>query len=140
MEKNGPAVMATRKKTFLISAIGIALVLASIFYLWNVFIAQFALQNTVWDNPWDTSRSLGCNVTSYSMAAQGKKPTVEGYREDANVWLFQSHPTAMYTSEILADPKCLGAMLADFTIMKEDLVILIYDLNQKRVIFRIQKY
>ena len=140
MENYRSTIGATIRKTLSRKKIVAVLFVAVIVYLWNVFIAQFTLQETAWENPWLISKSLGCDVTKYSMRPQPDRPPKEGYQQDANVWLLQSHPSAMYTSEILSDPKCLGAMLADGSNVKIGFVYLIYDLNQKKVIFRIQKY
>ena len=140
MENNRATVVEARKKTLLISVISITLGLACIFYLWNVFLAQFTLQTTTWENQWLISKSLGCDVSAHSMRPHPDKPPREGYRDDANVWRLQSHLSAMYTSEILSDPKCLGAMLADGSKVGIDFTYLIYDVHRKQVIYRIRKY
>ena len=113
MENNRPTVVETRKKTLLISVISITLSLAFIFYLWNVFLAQFTMQNSVSDKPWLVSNSLGCDFRAYSLSPYANVPAKQGHREDANIWLLQTHRTVTYTSEILSNPKCLGARLAD---------------------------
>ena len=140
MENYRSTIGAAIRKTLSRKKIVAVLFVAVIVYLWNVFIAQFTLQETAWENPWLISKSLGCDVTKYSMRPQPDRPPKEGYQQDANVWLLQSHPSAMYTSEILSDPKCLGAMLADGSNVNVGFVLLIYDFNKKKVIFRIQKY
>ena len=128
------------KKHYMISVISITLGLAFIFYLWNVFLAQFTMQNSVSDKPWLVSNSLGCDFRAYSLSPYANVPAKQGHREDANIWLLQTHRTVTYTSEILSNPKCLGARLADGATTNFDLVILIYDVNRKKVIYRIRKY
>ena len=128
---------AVNQKSILI---GGALVLLFFFYLWKVFIAQFTMQNSSPDKPWVVSNSLGCDFRKYDLGPYADVPAKEGHRQDANIWLLQSHPTITYNSEILSDPKCLGARLADAATTRFDLVIVIYDTNRKQVIYKIRKY
>jgi hypothetical protein len=140
VENNEQMKVATRKKTILITLINIAFGLACVFYFWKVFIAQFTMQNSISDKPWVVSNSLGCDFRKYALAPYGDVPANEGHQQDANIWLWQSHPTLTYSSEILSDPKCLGARLADAATTSFDLAIVIYDTNRKQVIYKIRKY
>ena len=140
MENNRATVVETRKKTLLISVISITLGLACVFYLCSVFLAQFTIQTTTWENAWKISKGLGCDLAAYSMRPQPDKPPLEGYQQDANVWLLQTHQTLMFTSEILSDSKCLAARLMDGSQINGDFAMLIYDINRKAIIYRIRKY
>ena len=140
MENNEQMKVANRKKRILITLINIAFGLACVFYFWKVFIAQFTMQTSSSDKPWVVSNSLGCDFRKYALGPYADVPAKEGHRQDANIWLLQSHPTITYNSEILSDPKCLGARLADAATTRFDLVIVIYDTNRKQVIYKIRKY
>ena len=140
MENNEQMKVADRKKRILITLINIAFGLACVFYFWKVFIAQFTMQTSSSDKPWVVSNSLGCDFRKYALSPYADVSAKEGHRNDANIWLWQSHRTVTYSSDILADPKCLGARLADGVTRDYDVAILIYDVNRKHVIYRIRKY
>ncbi len=61
-----------------------------------------------------------------------------GYYEDASGWRLERHYRFMYNSSLLFNsPECLGAMMADSSNSIDPFVIIIYDTNTRRPIYRI---
>lgn len=115
-------------------------IVALVTYFGGVFLSDFGRSTrNIGEKPYLLTLRFGCELSKFNMGPIGEVPAQTGYHEDANPWLWESHESLMYGSEVLLDPKCVGALLADLSGMQNPLVVLIYDRHRNKTLYRIEK-
>jgi hypothetical protein len=125
----------TNKKVILI-LLGVVILST---YLGGVFIASFSASKTQLEIPYLVTLKHKCSLSNFDMAPSGRAFNKSGFRQDANVWLWESHANLMFTRDILSDSTCLGALLADVSNLHYPIVIVIYDPVRKETVYRIER-
>ena len=125
----------SRKQVILI-LLSIAILSA---YLCGVFLASFSASKNRLEIPYLTTLRHKCSLSNFDMTPSGGATNKLGYRKDANVWLWESHASLMFTRDILSDPTCFGALLADVSNLYYPIVIVIYDPIRNETVYRIER-
>lgn len=107
-------------------------------YLFLVWLAYFRLEMNTRENiHFNSIKVANCEGEKYAMWPYARTPAKSGYKEDANIWLFESHRSFMFDSGILFNMKRIGAWVNNLSVQREKMVILFYDARLNWVIMRI---